>query len=115
VINWVHKKFVKVFEEEIRETQLAPLPEASELLKFSKEYQERQSKEAKIAKDADLLDQIFLLKEYSHQGNKEADDWLKGKEQEKLMFSKTAKRLACEVYQQKPSDWWANLWTNHRR
>jgi putative hydrolase of HD superfamily len=113
--NWVHKKFVKVFEEEIRETQLAPLPEASELLKFSKEYQERQSKEAKIAKDADLLDQIFLLKEYSHQGNKEADDWLKGKEQEKLMFSKTAKRLACEVYQQRPSDWWANLWTNHRR
>lgn len=113
--NWVHKRFVKVFEEEIRKEQLMPLPKANELLSLSSEYQERETIEAKLAKDADLLDQILLLKEYSHQGNKEADDWLKGRQQEKLMFSKTAKKLAHEAYQQTPSDWWQNLWTNKRR
>lgn len=113
--NWVHKKYVKVFEEEIREGQLKPLPGAKELLEFSKEYQERKTLEAKVVKDADLLDQILILKEYSWQGNKEAESWLKGKEQEKLMFTQTGKKLARETYRQPPSEWWESLWTNSRR
>jgi len=113
--NWVHKSFVKVFEEEIRKGQLAPLPKAKKLLALSGEYQKRKTLEAKLAKDADLLDQILLLKEYACQGNNEASDWLKGKQQEKLMFSRTAKRLAREAYQQTPSDWWRNLWTSKKR
>jgi len=113
--NWVHKKYVKVFEEEIRKSQLKPLPGAKELLKLSSEYQERKTLEAKVAKDADLLDQILILKEYAWQGNQEAECWLKGKEQEKLMFTPIAKKLAQEAYRQKPSQWWNNLWTNSRR
>jgi len=113
--NWVHKKYIKAFEEEIREDQLKPLLGSKELLKISHEYSERKTLEAKIAKDADLLDQILLLKEYSWQGNKEAEDWLKGGEQEKLMFTETGKKLAKEAYYQRPSDWWGNLWTNKRR
>ena len=113
--NWVNKKYIKVYEEEIRKQQLANLDDYQELLNLSKEYHERKTKEAKISKDADLLDQIFLLCEYLWQGNKEAAGWLKGKEQEKLMFSKTAKRIAQEATKQKPSDWWNNLWTSKRR
>ncbi len=113
--NWVNKKFVKVFEGEIRERQLRSLPHGEELVKLSKEYQQRKTPEARVAKDADLLDEILLLKEYSWRGNKEADDWLKGREQEKLMFTKTAKKLAHEAYQQRPSEWWQNLWTSKRR
>ncbi|PJC29031.1 phosphohydrolase [Candidatus Shapirobacteria bacterium CG_4_9_14_0_2_um_filter_40_11] len=113
--NWIHKKFVKVFEEEIREGQLKQLSKSDDLLQLSSEYQERKTKEAKIAKDADLLDQILLLKEYAWQGNKEAEDWLKGREQEKLMSTLSAKKLALEIYKQKPSEWWGNLWTSKRR
>jgi len=113
--NWVHKKYVKVFEEEVREGQLSLLPEAEEILKLSKEYQERKTIEAKVAKDADLLEQILTLKEYTWRGNKEAEKWLKGKEQEKLMFTKTAKSLAREVCRQRPSEWWDKLWVNTRR
>jgi len=113
--NWIHKKYVKVFEEEIRKDQLKPLPGTKELLKLSNEYQERKTPEAKIAKDADLLDQILILREYAWQGNQEAEIWLKGKEQEKLMFTPTAKKLAQEAYRQKPSQWWNKLWTSSRR
>ena len=113
--NWVHKRFVKVFEEEIREGQLSPLPQNKELLLLSREYQERKTPEAKIAKDADLLDQILLLREYAWKGNKEAEIWLKGKEQEKRLFSPAAKKLAKEIYRQKPGDWWKRLWTAQRR
>jgi putative hydrolase of HD superfamily len=116
--NWVNKRYIKVFEEEIREEQLEKLPNSKELLALSKEYQERKTLEAKIAKDADLLDQILLLKEYEFQGSKEAKRWLKGKKEsqlEKLMFTNLAKELAKEIKKQKPSIWWKNLWTSKRR
>lgn len=113
--NWIHKRYVKTFESEARKSQFKSLPGEEELLKLSREYEERKTQEAKIAKDADLLDQILILKEYSWQGNKEAELWLQGREQEKLMFSKTARALAQEVYRQSPSKWWQNLWTNSRK
>jgi len=122
--NWVHKRYVKVFEDEIRRDQLKTLSRSQELINLSKEYQERKTLEAKIAKDADLLDEIFLLKEYAWQGNKEAADWLRGKRQkgatkksthEKMMFTKLAKEIAKEAKRQNPSFWWENLWTPNMR
>jgi putative hydrolase of HD superfamily len=122
--NWVHKRYVKVFEDEIRYDQLKNLPNSQELIKFSKEYQERKTLEAKIAKDADLLDEIFLLREYAWQGNKEAQQWLKGKRDprnkkmtshEKMLSTKLAKEIAKEAKRQSPSKWWENLWTPKNR
>lgn len=113
--NWVHKKFVKVFEDEIREGQLRSLPASGDLLSISNEYHERKTKEARIAKDADLLDQILLLKEYTLQGNKEAESWLKGRSWKKMIFSFSAKKFAREEIKQRPSEWWNNLWTSKRR
>ena len=94
------------------------LPNSKELLNLSKEYQGRKTLEAKIAKDADLLDQILLLKEYEFQGCKEAPKWLKGKRKsqlEKLMFTNLAKEIAKEIKKENPSNWWAKLWTAKRR
>ena len=122
--NWVHKKYVKVFEDEIRYDQLKDLPNSQELIKLSKEYQERKTLESKIAKDADLLDEIFLLREYAWQGNKEAQEWLKGKRDprnkkmtshEKMLSTKLGKEIAREAKRQSPSKWWENLWTSQNR
>ncbi len=117
--NWVHKKYVKVFDEEIRRDQFRGLPGFHELTKLGREYEARKTLEAKIAKDADLLDEIFLLREYAWQGNKEAQTWLKGSkienEQEKMMSTKLAKKLAREAKKQAPSFWWRNIWTAKRR
>ncbi len=122
--NWVHRKYIKVYEEEIRESQLKAVSQSEELLELSKEYQERKTLEARIAKDADLLDEVFLLKEYSHGGNKEAEDWLNGgweegvkkeSEQEKGMSTDLAKQIAKEAKKQRPSLWWENLWTPNKR
>lgn len=116
--NWIHKKYIKSFEDEIRKEQLGGLEMTKELSLLSKEYDQRESLEAKIVKDADLLDQILLLREYEWQGNKEASDWLKHNqegEQEKLMHTDLAKNLAKEAKTQRPSEWWQNIWTANRR
>lgn len=116
--NWIHKKYIKSFEDEIRREQLAGFEEIGELKELSKECDERETMEAKITKDADLLDQIFLLREYEWQGSKEANGWLHEdgeSEQEKAMSTDLAKKIAKEAKRQKPSDWWDNSWTSKRR
>jgi putative hydrolase of HD superfamily len=118
--NWVHKKYIKIFEDEIHEDQLGQLP-YPELKDFVVEYDERQSKEAVIAKDADLLDQILLLREYDWTGNKEATIWLYGKGGKKVnaqiekLRTDTAKKLGKMMYEVNPSDWWNNIWTSDNR
>jgi putative hydrolase of HD superfamily len=125
--HWVSKKYVKIYDDEIRKDQLRGLPHAGEMIKLSKEYKDRKTLEAKVAKDADLLDQVFLLREYEWQGNSEARDWLRGdrgakssgklgqSNQEKLMFTPLAKKIAREVKRQRPSEWWRDSWTSQRR
>ena len=118
--NWIHKRYVKVFEDEIHSEQLGSLP-YPDLKEFVGEYKERRTKEAILAKDADLLDQILLLREYEWQGNKEAKIWLHGKsgkkknEQLVLLKSASGKKLGAAIYKENPSDWWNNLWTPKNR
>jgi putative hydrolase of HD superfamily len=87
--NWVHKKYVKIFEDEIRDEQIAPLPFGSDLM--------------------------GILNEYEHRGNKEATEWLKGKRDSKRYFTKTAQKLVKDICDELPGDWWKDIWTNKNR
>ena len=118
--NWIHKKYTKIFDEEINEEQLGTLP-FGDLKEFADEYEERESKEAIIAKDADLLDQVLLLREYEWQGNKEATIWLHGKgnddgnAQLKKLKLDSSRELGAAIYEREPSSWWNELWTSNNR
>ena len=120
--NWIHKRYVKIFEDEIREEQLGTLP-FQDLKNIADEYEVRGSREAIIAKEADMLDQIFLLREYVWQGNREAQIWLEGKpgkggEKDKYFErfkTESGKILAKAAMSEDPSSWWNNLWTGKNR
>lgn len=118
--NWVHKRYVKIYDDEVYKEQFGdlPFPDFAELIA---EYVERKSPEAVIAKHADLLDELLLLREYEWQGNKEATVWLRGKgkakgnEQLKKLTLASAKKLGKKMYEVSPSDWWNDLWTSKNR
>lgn len=118
--NWINKKYTKIFEEEIVNEQLGTLP-YQDLKDMALEYEERESREAIIAKDADLLDQILLLREYEWQGNKEAAVWLDGKGEDKgnaqlkRLRLGASKRLGEAIIKRDPSEWWNVLWTSENR
>lgn len=118
--NWVHKRYTTEAETEIHQEQLGTLP-FLDLFNIASEYYERKSKEAIIAKDADILDEILLLREYVWQGNKEAEEWLGGKKIRqpynylKYLKTESAKTLGKALYDEDPSSWWRNLYTNERR
>jgi putative hydrolase of HD superfamily len=118
--NWVHKKYIKIFTDEIAKDQFGtlPYPDFAELID---EYNERESKESILVKDADLLDQMLLLREYEWQGNKEAAIWLQGKsgDKENAQFMKlksgSARKLGETILKEDPSAWWNNVWTSENR
>lgn len=118
--NWVHKRYSKTYDDEVLEEQLGTLPHG-ELHDLGLEYEARQSPEAIVAKDADLIDQLLLLREYEWQGNKEAAKWLSDKGDDgqnrhiSRLQTKSAQRLAQEIITRAPSDWWNNLWTDKNR
>jgi len=118
--NWIHKRYVKEDEKQVLEEQLGSLPFPG-LAELAREYAERKSPEAIVAKDADVLDQILLLREYAHQGNREAQIWLDGK-RGKTPYSytqyartKSGKALGRVIYDEEPSSWWRALFTSERR
>ena len=118
--NWVHKRYIKIFDDEVNQDQLGDLPHP-EILQLAEEYHARKSKEALVAKQADLLDQILLLREYEWQGNKEAPAWLKGRPKDGVenklagLTLKSSKKLGEEMFKTPPSEWWANLATSKNR
>lgn len=118
--NWVHKRYVKVDEQDIINDQFGNLP-FSDIGDFLFEYHERQSLESLVAKDADLIDQVLLLKEYEWQGNKEATVWLGGKKQgnENRQISniktQSGKHLVQVILNTSPSVWWEEIWTDKNK
>jgi putative hydrolase of HD superfamily len=118
--NWVHKRYIKVFDDEIIKDQLGSLPH-DDLFTIATEYEERESEESKLAKDADIIDQILLLREYEWQGSKEAKIWLSGKRNEDnarpldRLKTKVGRTLGETLYERDPSEWWKDLWTGENR
>jgi hypothetical protein len=55
------------------------------------------------------------------QGNKEATNWLEGKDGKKInaqlanLHSESGKTLAAEALQRNPSAWWSDVWTPKNR
>ena len=112
--NWVHKRYVKIEEDQIVEEQLGSLP-YGDLFALAKEYRARTCQEAIAAKDADLIDQILLMHEYAHQGNTEALRWIEGdRKQVRLDALKllTSKKIAEAIFETKVYEWWKDLYTN---
>jgi putative hydrolase of HD superfamily len=119
--NWVHKRYVEVHDDEITAEQLGEECFAG-MREIVEEYNRRESAEAKAAKDADLIDELLLLVEIAHGGNREAAHWLsddggKNRMAERyralhLDISREMMRAAVEVG---PTSWWKGLWTSKNR
>lgn len=101
--NWINQQYIESRENEARQDQMADLPIQDEILALLKEYEERQSKESIIAKDADLLDQMVLQQEYFHKDKINGERWQE--HTGKSLKTETAKQLAKEIRQSNPFEW----------
>jgi putative hydrolase of HD superfamily len=113
-INDLHKVGVryvdfKKAEEDAFKEQLERLPKkiADEFLILFNEMREGKTKEAIIAKDADLLECAIQAKEYLEQNYKDAQNWIENIE--KGLKTKSAKEILKLVKKSGSNDWWYGL------
>lgn len=78
-----------------------------EMFSLHQEFQERKTKEAIVARDADLLENAFQAKEYIEIGYKDAQNWIDNIK--KVIKTESAKKLLKEIEKTSCNDWWRNL------
>lgn len=103
-LNHVHQRYAARDEHKALTDLAREIPFGEEIKKIILEYEKRQTKEAKIVKDADILDFLITLKEVGDTGNIRAKNWAP-KLQSRLK-TKEAKMLAKAVLRSKSDSWW---------
>ncbi|MBW2965668.1 HD domain-containing protein [Candidatus Woesearchaeota archaeon] len=78
-----------------------------EIFSLHKELQEQKTKEAVVARDADLLENAFQAKEYIEIGYKDAQNWIDNIKT--IVKTDSAKNMLKEIEKTSSNDWWRNL------
>jgi putative hydrolase of HD superfamily len=102
--NYVYKKYIKINEEKATEDTVKDLPFGGAVTELLQEYHAHQTPEAIAAKEADRLEWIMTLKEWSDIGNKKAAEWLESGINR--MDTKIGKELAIKIASTSSDDWW---------
>jgi len=113
-MNYVNKKYVTVDEAKALRDLTETLPFGGEMAGLMSEFNERRSREARIAHDADQLALILQLKEYGDLGNKYSKDWIAFAL--KRLYTAEAVEMARAILETDSSDWWfkdkSDWWVN---
>lgn len=105
-LNYLQQAYVESDDDKALAHAVEGLPIQDEIMELIAEYSAQETIEAKVAKDADVLELLFFLKEQKDKGNQQADNWIRG----------TVKRLQTELAEkifQSASEimyyeWWYN-------
>ncbi len=110
-LNKINARYIdfKKAEKAAMKDQLKRLPPklAKEMNSLFIELEQRKTKEAIIAKEADYLECAFQAKEYMEQGYKEGIHWINNVE--RVLKTKSAKKLMKQLKSTSCSSWWKDL------
>lgn len=101
--NYVHANYVKADNARATKDQLQGLEFESEIAEYLEEYEKRETIEAKVVKDADIIEQMLLQQEYLYGDKNNRERWHKDK-LEKLQ-TESGKKLAEEIVKANPMEW----------
>jgi putative hydrolase of HD superfamily len=102
-VNWenVDQRVIK------DQAKRLPANVSGEMISLLSEFEETISLEARIARDADLLECLVQAREYQALGYKEAADWISNANA--ALVTDSAKRIAEECLETEPKEWWQGL------
>jgi len=101
--NFMNKYYRVENEKKAIFDQWKDIVGGKKVISLLKEYNERKSKEAIVAKDADILDQIFLQKEYLFHRPYDFKKWHDNMERQ--VKTKSALKIARLVFKTRTMDW----------
>lgn len=110
-LDKVAQRYINKDEAEMQalHDQTAKLPEdmKNEIVSLITEMSERKTKEAIIARDADMLELLFQAKEYADIGHTGCLSWIENNG--KLIKTESAKKLLAQMQKINATSWWKGL------
>ncbi len=115
-LNYVNQKYAKVSEHEALHDLSKILPFGDDITAAFHEFEDRETYEANLAKDADQLEFILSLREQADIGNARANSWLSNAA--KRLKTATAKELVKAILKTDSDHWYFaeknDSWWIHR-
>lgn len=107
-LDFVAKHYTEANEEKAVSDQFAEIEFGADLQNLLHEYEIRESLEAKCAKDADSLEQLYQEWVLMWQGNKLAEKWFESDFKDRIpsLRTESAKKLAYAMKESNPQEWW---------
>jgi putative hydrolase of HD superfamily len=104
--NYIHSLYTKTEDLKAVNDSLKGTVFEKDLNSLFKEYKERSSIEAKIVKDADILEVDMELAEIEEKGSNLRKDWKQYRDKiAQNLYTKTARKLYQEIQKLKPIEW----------
>jgi len=103
-MNYVNKKYVRVDEEKAVNELTENLFFGSDIKDILEEFNQRQTPESKIVRDADQIALILQLKECGDLGNKYSQEWINFAQQR--LTTENGKKLAETIIRTDSTQWW---------
>lgn len=104
--NYVHQRYGRLAEAQAVADMSQSVPFGPEILGFFEEERARKTLEAKLVKDADILEWISALRAEETKGNIKARGWIKVAQ--KRLKTPSGKKLGAMLVRTEPDSWWSN-------
>ncbi len=89
------------------QSERLPAGVADEVVSFFEEFEKEASMEARLARDADLLECLIQAREYQALGCHDVADWISNAQA--ALTTESAKKIAAECLRTEPRAWWQGL------
>lgn len=103
-LNYVHQKYGKMAESQAISDICGKLPFGEEIEGAYREMEERESLEARLAKEADNLEWLATMREEELKGNSKAKSW--ADIVFKRLKTEAGQKLGKLLLSTHPDDWW---------
>lgn len=105
-LNYLQQAYVRSDDEKALMHSVEGLPIEKEVMELIEEFSAQETAESKIAKDADVLELLFFLKEQKDKGNQQAENWIRTTV--KRLKTDLAKKIFDSASEQMYYEWWYN-------
>lgn len=102
--NYIHQRYGRLAEADAVSDIAQSVPFGSEIISLFKEEQARETREAKLVKDADQLEWISTLRAEEVKGNSKAKEWINIAI--KRLKTPAGKKLGKLLSKNHPDSWW---------
>ncbi|MDD5317583.1 MAG: HD domain-containing protein [Candidatus ainarchaeum sp.] len=106
-LSYVSRRYVRKDAESALGEQLEGVASGKEIGSLAREFAAQETREAAIAKDADLLEMIAQARDYVDSGNGYAREWIPGAK--KALKTKSGKALAQALEKTDSNEFWLSL------